>query len=264
MQLTASKTKKGFRKIMRRYWMLYLMVLPVMLYFILFKYLPMFGIVMAFQDFKVTRGFFESEWVGFSNFLSFFNSIYFWTVIRNTLSISLYGLIFSFPAPIILALMLNELKNMRFKKAVQTITYMPHFISLVIICGLIREFFSGDGLFNAINNLLGLETVHYLNEPNWFYPIYIGSYIWQHVGWSSIIYLAALSAIDVQLYDAATIDGAGRFQKIWHVTLPGLSPTITMLLILNIGRIMSVGFEKIILLYSPLVYEKADVISTFV
>lgn len=250
--------------VLRRYWRLYLMALPVVAYYIVFRYLPMFGIVIAFQEFRITRGFFGSQWVGLAQFTKFFESEYAFTTIRNTLSISFYSLIFGFPAPILLALMLNEVKRLRFKKAVQTISYMPHFISLVVICALVREFLAVRGLFNTVRAQLGLPSVLFLSEPGYFYPIYIVSGIWQHLGWDSIIYLAALSGIDQELYEAATVDGAGRFRRMWHVTLPGIAPTIAILLILRVGSIMSVGFEKIILLYSPAIYESADVISTYV
>lgn len=256
--------RTGLRAALERHWMVYLMALPVLAYYIVFHYLPMIGIVVAFQDFRVARGFLGSKWVGFRNFVQFFESPYAWTTIRNTLSISFYGLIFAFPAPILLALMLNEVRSKRFKKSVQTITYMPHFISLVIICALVIDFCSTRGLFNTLIARLGGTPVNFMNEPKWFYPIYIISGIWQHTGWDSIIYLAALSAIDPELYEAATVDGAGRMRRIWHVTLPGISATITILLILRIGSLMSVGFEKIILLYSPATYETADTISTYV
>lgn len=253
-----------FGTVMRRCWMLYLMAIPVMLYYIVFCYLPMFGIVIAFQDFRITRGFFGSKWVGLKNFEQFFASEYAWTTIRNTLSISIYGLIFAFPAPILLAILLNEVRNEHFKKLVQTVTYMPHFISLVIICAMVMDFCSTRGLINTLITSMGGKAINFMTEPKWFYPIYILSGLWQHLGWDSIIYLAALSAIDPELYEAATVDGAGRLRRIWHVTLPGIAPTITILLILRIGSIMSVGFEKIILLYTPVIYETADVISTFV
>jgi len=255
---------RGLTVIIKKHWILYLMALPVMLYYVVFRYAPMFGIVIAFQEYRVTLGFWNSQWVGLKHFVSFFTSSYAWATIRNTLSISFYGLVFGFPAPILLALLLNEVGALRFKKAVQTVTYIPHFISLVVVCGLVREFLSTQGLCNAIIAALGGSGIQFLNEPGWFYPVYVASGIWQHTGWDSIIYMAALSAIDQELYAAAMVDGAGRFGRMWHVTLPGIAPTITILLILSVGHIMSVGFEKIILLYSPLVYETADVISTYV
>ena len=252
------------RMAFKRCWILYLMILPVVAYYVIFHYLPMGGLVIAFKDYRVARGILGSKWVGLKHFIDFFQSEYAWQTTRNTLSISCLGLIFGFPAPIILAILLNEVKAAHFKKAVQTITYMPHFISLVIICAMVRDFCATRGLFNTILNALGFKSVDFLIQPRWFYPIYISSGIWQNIGWDSIIYLSALSAIDQELYEAAAVDGAGRLRRIWSVTLPGILPTITILLILRIGSIMSVGFEKIILLYNPSVYETADVISTYV
>ena len=269
MQTTPLKAKQPTRRsrmkqALQRYWIVYLMALPVVAYYIIFHYLPMFGIVISFQNFRVTRGFFGSKWVGLENFIDFFDSEYAWRNTRNTLMISLYGLVFSFPAPIILALLLNEVKNAPFKKMVQTITYMPHFISLVVVCALVMDFCSTRGLINTLILKLGGTPISFMSEPDWFYPIYTISGIWQHMGWDSIIYLAALSSIDPALYEAATVDGAGRFRRMWHITLPGIASTISILLILRIGSIMSVGYEKIILLYSPATYETADTISTYV
>lgn len=258
-----SRTNRA-RLALKRCWILYLMILPVVLYYIIFHYLPMGGLVIAFKDYRVARGILGSKWVGLKHFIDFFESEYAWQITRNTLSISFLGLIFGFPAPILLAILLNEVKAAHFKKAVQTITYMPHFISLVIICAMVREFCATRGLFNTILNGLGLKSIDFLIQPGWFYPIYIISGIWQNIGWDSIIYLSALSAIDQELYEAAAVDGAGRLRRIWSITLPGIMPTITILLILRIGSIMSVGYEKIILLYNPSVYETADVISTYV
>lgn len=242
----------------------YLLILPVLVYLALFAYKPMYGLIIAFKNYRTTRGIFGSDWVGVLWFETFFTDPYFWRLLRNTFLLSALSIVFGFPAPILLALMLNEVKNARFKKSVQTITYMPHFISLVVICALVRDFCSTRGLFNTIRGQMGLPGIQFLTDPGWFYPIYIISGIWQNLGWDSIIYLAALSAIDPELYEAATVDGAGRMRRIWHITLPGIAPTITILLILRIGSIMSVGFEKIILLYTPATYETADVISTYV
>lgn len=263
--LKAQTPRRGRMKTaLKRCWILYLMILPVVLYYIVFHYLPMAGLMIAFKDYRVARGFLGSKWVGLKHFIDFFESEYAWQTIRNTLSISFLGLIFGFPAPIFLAILLNEVKQATFKKCVQTITYMPHFISLVIICAMVRDFCATRGLFNTILNALGFASIDFLIEPGWFYPIYISSGIWQNIGWDSIIYLAALSAIDQELYEAAAVDGSGRLSRILHITLPGIAPTITILLILRIGSIMSVGFEKIILLYNPSMYETADVISTYV
>jgi len=243
---------------------LYIMLTPVLAYFIIFQYFPMYGAIIAFKDFNPRLGIWGSEWVGLEHFKDFFGGMYFWRVFKNTLLISLYDLIFGFPAPLILALLLNEVKNALFKRAVQTITYLPHFISLVIICGMIKDFTSSDGVINDIIVFFGGERVTMLLEPSYFRTIFVSSNIWQHVGWGTIIYLAALSAIDQEQYEACKIDGGGRWKQMLHVTLPGLLPVFVILLILDIGRIMSVGFEKIILLYNPTTFVTADVISSYV
>ncbi len=243
---------------------LYLMVLPVVAYYIIFHYLPMYGAVIAFKNFSPMKGIFGSPWVGFENFIEFFNGYYFWRILKNTLVISVTELIFAFPAPIILALLINELKNKIFTRTVQTITYMPHFISLVVICGMIKDFTMDTGVVNVFLSYFGWQPITMLNKPELFVPLYVISDIWQQVGWGSIIYLAALSGIDQQLYEAAKIDGAGRFKQTLYVTLPGILPTIIVLLILRMGRLLNVGFEKIILLYNPAIYQTADVISSFV
>jgi len=224
----------------------------------------MYGIVIAFKDFKASRGILGSPWVGFKHFEQFFNSYYFFRLIRNTFLLNLYDLIFGFPAPIILAILFNELRNERFKRFVQSVSYLPHFISIVITVGFIVDFFAQNGIVNNFLGLIGIGPVNFLIEPKWFRPLYIGSGIWQGVGWGSIIYLAAISGIDPQLYEAATIDGAGRFRKIISITIPSIAPTIIILLIFRIGGMMSVGFEKVFLMYNPSTYETADVISTFV
>lgn len=233
-------------------------------YYFIFSYIPMYGIIIAFKNYSPTKGILESSWVGFSHFTDFFNSFYFWRLLRNTLLINVYELLFAFPAPIILALLLNEVKKVMFKRIVQTVTYLPHFVSIVVICGMIVDFSRTTGLFNKILTLFGVEAQNLLLDPSLFRTIFVGSGIWQGVGWGTIIYLAALTAIDTQLYDAATVDGANRWKRMWHVTLPGIMPTIVILLILQFGSMMNVGFEKIILLYNSQTYETADVISSFV
>jgi putative aldouronate transport system permease protein len=243
---------------------IYLMALPVILYFFIFKYVPMYGAVIAFKDFSVAKGIWGSEWVGLEHFRSFFGSYYFIRVLRNTFLISFYNLIFGFPAPILLALLLNEVRVKWFKSLIQTVSYLPHFISLVVICGLIIDFTNRGGVINSILVFFGGENSALLNSAGNFRTIFVSSSIWQEVGWSSIIYLAALSGINTELYEAARVDGAGRFRQIWNVTLPGLIPTIMILLILRIGGLMEVGFEKIVLLYNPNTYETGDVISSFV
>lgn len=243
---------------------IYLMVLPVVLYFFIFKYLPMYGAVIAFKDYSVAKGIWGSDWVGLEHFRTFFGSYYFGRVLRNTFLISFYNLIFGFPTPIILALLLNEIRLKWFKSLVQTVSYLPHFISLVVICGLIIDFTNRGGVIQSIIEFFGGESGSLLNNPNNFRTIFVTSSVWQEVGWASIIYLAALSGINPDLYEAARVDGAGRFRQIWNITLPGLIPTIMILLILRIGGLMDVGFEKIILLYNPNTYETGDVISSFV
>lgn len=242
----------------------YIMAIPVLAFYIIFHYAPMYGLQIAFKDFNPAKGIWASPWAGFKHFKSFFDSVYIGRLLRNTIVISLYSLVFAFPAPIILALLLNELKNERFKKTVQTISYLPHFISLVVVCGIVKDFVATDGIITDIIVLLGGERSNLLMRPEVFRTIYVSSGIWQHVGWDSIIYLAALTGIDQELYEAAKIDGAGRWKQTLHVTLPGIMSTIVILLILRIGSLMSVGFEKIILLYNPAVMETADVISSFV
>ncbi|MDR2786700.1 MAG: ABC transporter permease subunit [Treponema sp.] len=252
--------KTDFRK--NKY--LYLMLLPVVVYFGLFHYQPMLGLQIAFKDYSFRKGIWASPWVGFSHFIDFFKSYYFVRLLRNTLFISLSDLIWGFPAPIILALLINELRWNFFKRAVQSITYLPHFISLVVVAGMIKDFFGLNGLANTFVSTLGLEKINFFLEGEYFVPIYIGSNIWQHIGWGTIIYLAALSSIDPQLYEAARIDGAGKIRQIIHITIPGILSTIVILLILRTGRALNVGSEKILLLYNPAIYENADVISTFV
>lgn len=224
----------------------------------------MYGAIIAFKDYSPLLGIEKSPWVGLKHFKDFFNGFYFGRILRNTVVISLNSLFFGFPIPIIFALLLNELRNQRFKRVVQTITYMPHFISLVVICGMIKEFVMSTGVIPDVLGHLGFQKTNLLDKPHLFVPIYVISGIWQEVGWESIIYLAALVSIDAELYEAAAIDGAGRWKQLWSVTLPGIVPTIMILLVLRIGRLLSVGYEKIILLYNPAIYETADVISSFV
>lgn len=242
---------------------LYLMVLPVVIFYILFAYLPMYGITIAFQDFNPALGYFKSPWVGWENFKSFFGSVYFWRVLRNTLHISLASIIFGFPAPILLALLINEVNSKAFMKSVQTITYLPHFISLVVVCGIIRDFTSTGGVVTQIIAKVTGDNTSMLMKPQAFVPLYVVSEIWQGIGWGSIIYIAALSGIDTQLYEAASLDGCGRLRQVIHVSIPGILPTIVIMLILRMGSVLNVGYEKIILLYNPSIYETADVISSF-
>ncbi|MBM7566316.1 ABC transporter permease [Paenibacillus sacheonensis] len=243
---------------------LYLMMLPVLAYYVVFHYAPMYGALIAFKDYSPMKGILGSDWVGLKHFEDFFRSYYFVRILKNTLLISLYSLLFEFPAPIILALLINEVRHRMFKRVVQTITYMPYFISLVVICGIITDFSNADGLINRLFTWLGYDGQAMLQKPGLFRPIYISSEIWQRIGWESIIYIAALMSIDQEQYEAARMDGAGRFKQIVYITLPGIMPTIAIMLILRMGNLLNVGFEKIILLYNPVTYETADVISSFV
>ena len=243
----------------------YLLGIPVLVYYLLFQYKPMLGAVIAFKKYQPRKGIWGSSWVGFQHFENFFNSFYFGRLIGNTLTISLAGLIFTFPCAIIFALLINEVKNRAFKRTVQTISYMPHFISLVVVCSMITLFVSSNGLIVQIMQFFGSGVNQsLLNSPSAFVPIYVISDIWQQTGWNCIIYLAALAAIDPELYEAARIDGANRWQQTLHVTLPGIARTVVLLLILRVGSMMSVGHEKIILLYNDYTMERADVISSYV
>ena len=258
-----------FKKDFRRNYGAYLLFLPVALYYILFAYKPMYGILVAFKDFTPARGVWESPWTsdyGFGHFISFFESFYFIRVLKNTLVISFSTLLVTFPAPIILALLLNEVRSTKFKRTIQTLSYMPHCISLVVICSMLRLFVADKGIVTSFLKTFGIVdgTYSLLSMESFFVPIYVFSGLWQTVGWNAIIYMSALSGIDQGLYEAARIDGAGKWNQMWHVTLPGLMPTIIMLLILRIGQIMSIGHEKIILLYNEEIYSTADVISSFV
>ena len=242
----------------------YLMAVPAVILLFIFHYIPIYGLLIAFENYKPMKGISGSEWVGVQNFVSFFTNSQFPTLLKNTLHISIYSLLAGFPAPILLALMLNEVRNVRFKKIVQTITYMPYFISTVVICGILRQFLAYDGLFNAVTSLWGANPVSFLSVPAYFPFIIVWSGIWQTVGWNSIIYMAALSGIDMQLYEAASIDGCSKIKQVWYITLPGILPTMITLLILTLGGLFNVSTEKILLLYSPLTYETGDVFGTYV
>nr|WP_271752116.1 ABC transporter permease subunit [Cohnella sp. JJ-181] len=241
------------------------MLLPVVVYYVLFYYVPMYGLQIAFKDYSPGLGFLHSDWVGLKHFEDFFGSHYFSRILRNTLLISLYELLFTFPASILLALLLNELRSATLKRTVQTITYMPHFISIVVVSGMLIDFLARDGLVNnLLSSWFGVQPVAFLQESGWFRSVYISSNIWQNIGWGSIIYLSAMAGIDPSLYEAARVDGASRLRQTFHITLPGIMPTVVILLILQIGNFMSVGADKILLLYNPTTYETADVIGTFV
>lgn len=243
---------------------IYALLIPALVYYIVFCYVPMYGALIAFKEYSPRTGVLGSQWVGFKHFTDFLTSPSFDSVLFNTLKISFATLIFGFPAPIILALLLNELKSARFSKVVQNATYLPHFISLVVVCGMVKDFTRDTGIISYILSFFGMEPVTLLNYPRFFLPIYVISGIWQSIGWESIIFLAALTGIDDSLYEAATIDGAGRWKQTFHITLPGIMPTIVIMLILRVGNILNVGYEKIILLYNDATLEVADVISTYV
>ena len=252
------------KKDVRKNTWVYMMAVPVVLYYIIFCYIPIGGIIIAFQDYTPAKGFFGSDWVGFRHFMDFFGSRSSLKVISNTLIMNLMQIVIGFPAPIILSLMINEVRNDRFKHTFQTISYIPYFIPLVVFCGMIKMFTRSTGIFGDIAEMLGMERQNLLMLPKWFKMINVLTNTYQGAGWGTIIYLATISAIDPNLYEAATIDGAGRFEKIIHVTLPALIPIISIMLIMNIGGIMSSGFEKIILLYNPITLKEADVLSSFV
>ena len=241
----------------------YLLILPVLVYLVLFCYKPMYGLIIAFNNYKPTRGITGSDYVGLMWFDNFFNNIYFWRLLSNTFTISALSIVFGFPAPIILALLLNEIQNEKFKRIVQTITYMPYFISLVVTCSIITIYCQENGLFSQIIEIFGGTRRNLLIDSGAYRPIYVLSGIWQNIGWNSIIYLAALSGIDQAQYEAARIDGANRFQQMLHITIPGILPTIMILFVLRMGSILNVGYEKVLLLYKENTYNVADVFSTY-
>lgn len=246
---------------------LYLLMLPGILYYIIFKYAPMYGILIAFQDFSIGRGILGSEFVGIKHFIEFFYvTPDAWKLIRNTVMLNLYDLIFHFPAPIVLAILFHELRNKVFKRIVQTVSYMPHFLSTVVIAGILVTFLSPTtGVVNhLLVKLFGMEPIMFLGLPEWFRTVYISSEIWQRVGWGTILYLAAIAGIDPTLYEAARIDGANRLQQIVHVTLVGMRPVMIILFVLTLGNFMEVGFHKILLIYNSMNYETSDVVNTFV
>lgn len=243
---------------------LYIMMLLPIIYYILFHYLPLYGVLIAFKDYKIAKGVWGSPWVGFKWFQKFLTDPYFWKLVKNTLLLNIYGLLWGFPAPILLALMLNEVTNAKFKRVIQTVSYLPHFISTVVVCGMVMNFLSLGGIINQLIAAFGFDKIQFMVLPEWFRTIFTASGIWQTCGWTSIIYLSALTSVDQEILEAAMIDGANRFQRIKSVALPSIAPTISIMLIMQIGRLMSLGYEKIILLYNGSTYETADVISTYV
>lgn len=257
----------SIRRKLHRSRYLYVLFAAPFLFYVLFEYAPMYGVLIAFKEIKVFRGLgamLSAPGVGFKYFELYLSDPYFLKLVRNTVLIQALGLAVGFPAPIVLALMLNEVRRRAFKRVIQSITYLPHFISLVVICGMIVNFVATDGVVNDLLAFFGLPRTPFLARPEWFVPIYVASDVWQEVGWEAIIYLAALTTVDQQLYEAASLDGAGRWRQLRHVTWPGIQPTVVILFILALGRIMEVGYQKIILLYTGATYETADVIATYV
>lgn len=262
---TSKNYWKEAKKSLRKHWQLYLLVIPPVLFFILFKYLPMANAVLAFKNYQVTKGIWGSPWVGTKYFDMLFNNPQFWTLIKNTLFLSLYQLAATFPIPIILALLLNEVRSLRFKKAVQLITYAPFFISTVVMVSIIMIFLAPRlGLLNVILNAMGMESTNFLGDPTKFRSVYVWSEVWQTTGYSCVIYLAALAGVDPSLYEAAKVDGASRLQKIIHVDIPGILPAAVIILILSVGNIMSLGFERVYLMQNPLNLQSSEIISTYV
>lgn len=256
---------KRFWQTVERDKYLYMLILPVLIYYVVFHYVPMYGIIIAFKKFQPLKGILGSSWVGFRYFEEFFTAPYFWRLLKNTLLLSFYSLVWGFPAPVLFALLLNEVRHKLYKRLVQTVSYLPHFISIVVIAGMVVSFTGlREGIVNQALVLFGMEPINFMAEPGWFRTIFVGSGIWQGFGWGSIIYLAAIAGIDPQLYEAAEMDGAGRWTRMWHITIPSLIPTIVIMFIMQMGHLMDIGVEKVLLLSNPLTYETADVISTFV
>jgi len=243
---------------------LYILFSIPFLYYVIFHYVPLYGILISFQDYNIVRGILGSPWVGLQHFEKFILDPYFWKLVRNTLLLSFYTLLWGFPAPIILAILINEVKHDKFKKVIQNISYLPHFISTVVVCGMVVNFLSTDGIANQLIQTLGGQNIQFLMMPQYFRTIYVASGVWQTMGWNSIIYLAALTSIDEEMLEAALIDGANRWQRIISIILPSIAPTISIMLIMNLGNIMNLGYEKIILLYNGSTYETADIITSYV
>jgi len=255
---------ENIKKELKRDKLLIIMLIPAMVTVVLFSYVPMGGLVMAFKDYSPKLGILGSQWVGFQHFKDFFSSIFFWRLFRNTMILSALSILPGLLVSIVFAILLNEIQNRTYKNIIQTISYMPHFVSLVVVVSIINCFFSPTGVINKLVTDSGGIPIQFTSDPNWFPYLYIGSEIWQHFGWNSIIFMAAITSIDPYLYEAAVIDGAKRFKQMIHITLPCLLPTIMVILIMNSGWVMNIGFEKIILMYSPANYETADVINTYV
>lgn len=263
--LKATSSWYTAKKSMSRHWQLYLVMLPGLLYFLIFRYIPMANAVIAFKDYSVVKGIWGSDWAGFKHFELFFDNPVFWTLLKNTLGLSFYALVVGFPIPILLAIALNEIRDGFFKRSVQMITYAPYFISTVVMVSMIMLMLAPRlGVLNQGLNALGLDSINFLGQPNLFSSIYVWSGIWQNSGYAAIVYLAALSGVDPMLYEAAKVDGASRIQKIWNIDLPGIMPVAVILLILSVGSLMAVGFEKVFLLQNPLNLSSSEIIATYV
>jgi putative aldouronate transport system permease protein len=258
------RRQKTMRQSIRKDWQLYSLAILPLVFFVVFRYLPMAGNIIAFRRYHPGGSIFGDEWVGLHYVRLFISDSTFWHVFTNTLILGGATLVFTFPLPIILALLLNEVRTRALRRFVQSVSYLPHFLSIVVVAGIIVESVSTDGVVNEAVKAIGHSPIPFMQQPEWFRPIYVSSEVWQTVGWGTILYLAALTTIDGNLYEAARIDGASRWKQTWHMTLPGIRPTMMTLLILNIGTFLAIGFEKVLLLYNPLTYPTADVISTYV
>lgn len=264
MEKTKKQKKINFMRILKRNWVCYLFILPMLIYVIIFNYIPMYGIQLAFKDYRVADGIWGSAWVGLKHFKTFFESYQFKDLLWNTLSLSLYSLIAGFPMPIIFALLLNYITNVKLKKVVQMVTYAPHFISTVVYCGMILIFLSSDGVINQLLKLIGIDSVAFLTNQSNFRHIYVWSGVLQNIGWGSIMYISVLTSVDPTLHEAATVDGATRFQRLLHIDLPAIVPTMVIMLIMRAGEIMDLGFEKAFLLQNNINLDYSEIIATYV
>lgn len=264
MEKTKKQKKINFKQILKKNWVCYLFILPMLIYVIIVNYIPMYGIQLAFKDYRVADGIWGSAWVGLKHFKTFFESYQFKDLLWNTLSLSLYSLIAGFPMPIIFALLLNYITNVKLKKVVQMVTYAPHFISTVVYCGMILIFLSSDGVINQLLKLIGIDSVAFLTNPSNFRHIYVWSGVLQNIGWGSIMYISVLTSVDPTLHEAATVDGATRFQRLLHIDLPAIVPTMVIMLIMRAGEIMDLGFEKAFLLQNNINLDYSEIIATYV
>lgn len=264
MEKTKKQKKINFKQILKKNWVCYLFILPMLIYVIIFNYIPIYGIQLAFKDYRVADGIWGSAWVGLKHFKTFFESYQFKDLLWNTLSLSLYSLIAGFPMPIIFALLLNYITNVKLKKVVQMVTYAPHFISTVVYCGMILIFLSSDGVINQLLKLIGIDSVAFLTNPSNFRHIYVWSGVLQNIGWGSIMYISVLTSVDPTLHEAATVDGATRFQRLLHIDLPAIVPTMVIMLIMRAGEIMDLGFEKAFLLQNNINLDYSEIIATYV